>query len=78
MVQTGHLFVPMPDVIRDDMAFIDRLHFYLSGWELPQMRNELFTDHYGFTKVQAWSLVGDRVPQNRLAFSHKITPPQLS
>ena len=48
MVQTGHLFAPMPDVIRDDMAFIDRLHFYLPGWEIPQMRNELFTDHYGF------------------------------
>jgi ATP-dependent Lon protease len=48
MVQTGHLFAPMPDIIRDDMAFIDRLHFYLPGWEIPQMRNELFTDHYGF------------------------------
>lgn len=48
MVQTGHLFAPMPDVIRDDMAFIDRLHFYLPGWEIPKMRNEFFTDHYGF------------------------------
>ena len=48
MVQSSHLFAPMPDVIRDDMAFIDRLHFYLPGWELPKMRNELFTDHYGF------------------------------
>src|SRR5437773_3962749 len=48
MVQTGHLFAPMPDVIRDDMAFIDRLHFYLPGWGIPKMRNELFTDHYGF------------------------------
>jgi ATP-dependent Lon protease len=48
MVQTGHLFAPMPDVIRDDMAFIDRLHFYLPGWEVPKMRNEHFTDHYGF------------------------------
>jgi ATP-dependent Lon protease len=48
MVQTGHLFVPMPDIIRDDMAFIDRLHFYLPGWEIPKMRNDLFTDHYGF------------------------------
>jgi ATP-dependent Lon protease len=48
MVQSGHLFAPMPDIIRDDMAFIDRLHFYLPGWEIPQMRNELFTDHYGF------------------------------
>lgn len=48
MVQTGHLFAPMPDVIRDDMAFIDRLHFYLPGWEIPKMRVELFTKHYGF------------------------------
>ncbi|SDO87116.1 ATP-dependent Lon protease [Filomicrobium insigne] len=48
MVQSGHLFEPMPEVIRDDMAFIDRLHFYLPGWEIPKMRNELFTDHYGF------------------------------
>jgi ATP-dependent Lon protease len=48
MVQTGHLFAPMPDIIRDDMAFIDRLHFYLPGWEIPKMRNEFFTDHYGF------------------------------
>lgn len=48
MVQAGHLFEPMPIVIRDDMAFIDRLHFYLPGWEIPKMRNDLFTDHYGF------------------------------
>jgi len=48
MVQAGHLFVPMPDIIRDDMAFIDRLHFYLPGWEVPKMRTEHFTDHYGF------------------------------
>ncbi len=48
MVQIGHLFAPMPDVIRDDMAFIDRIHFYLPGWEVPKMRNDLFSDHYGF------------------------------
>nr|AGC72562.1 putative ATP-dependent protease [uncultured bacterium A1Q1_fos_1870] len=48
MVQTGHLFAPMPDIIRDDMAFIDRMHFYLPGWEIPKMRNEMFTSHYGF------------------------------
>jgi hypothetical protein len=41
LVQTGHLFTPMPDTIRDEMAFIDRLHFYLPGWEIPQMRIEL-------------------------------------
>ena len=48
MVQTGHLFAPMPDSIRDDMAFLDRIHYYLPGWEIPKMRNEHFTNHYGF------------------------------
>jgi ATP-dependent Lon protease len=47
LVRTSHLFAPMPDVIRDDMAFLDRLHFYLPGWEIPKMRNEFFSDHYG-------------------------------
>ncbi len=46
MVQRGHLFEPMPDIIQDDMAFIDRIHCYLPGWEIPQMTNDLFTDHY--------------------------------
>lgn len=48
MVRSSHLFLPMPDVIREDMAFLDRLHFYLPGWEIPKMHNDFFTDHYGF------------------------------
>lgn len=52
MVQTGHLFASLPDVIRNDMAFIDRLHFYLPGWEMPKMHNDLLTDHYGFVGVR--------------------------
>jgi ATP-dependent Lon protease len=48
MVRSSHLFVPMPDVIREDMAFLDRIHFYVPGWEIPKMRVESFTDHYGF------------------------------
>jgi len=48
MVQSSHLFEPMPSSIRDDMAFLDRIHFYLPGWEIPKMRNDLLTDHYGF------------------------------
>jgi ATP-dependent Lon protease len=48
MVRSSHLFLPMPDVIREDMAFLDRLHFYIPGWELPKMRIEFFTEHYGF------------------------------
>jgi len=48
MVRSSHLFAPLPDVIREDMAFLDRLHFYLPGWEVPKMRMEFFTDGYGF------------------------------
>jgi ATP-dependent Lon protease len=48
MVRSSHLFLPMPEVIREDMAFLDRLHFYVPGWEIPKMRVEFFTDHYGF------------------------------
>jgi ATP-dependent Lon protease len=48
MVRSSHLFAPLPDVVREDMAFLDRMHFYLPGWEVPKMRVEFFTDHYGF------------------------------
>jgi ATP-dependent Lon protease len=47
MVQTSHLFEPLPDNVRS-LAFLDRLHFYLPGWEVPKMAPGLFTDHYGF------------------------------
>jgi len=48
MTHSAHLFAPLPDVIREDMAFLDRLHFYLPGWEVPKMRIEFFTDGTGF------------------------------
>jgi ATP-dependent Lon protease len=48
MVRSSHLFLPMPDIIREDMAFLDRIHFYIPGWEIPKMRVEFFTSHYGF------------------------------
>ncbi|MBA3822791.1 MAG: protease Lon-related BREX system protein BrxL [Ktedonobacterales bacterium] len=48
LVRSSHLFAPLPESMRDDMAFIDRLHFYLPGWEMPKMSNALLTDGYGF------------------------------
>jgi ATP-dependent Lon protease len=48
MVRSSHLFVPLPDVVREDMAFLDRIHFYVPGWEVPKMQMEYFTNHYGF------------------------------
>ena len=47
LVQSSHLFEPLPENVRT-MAFLDRLHAYVPGWEIPKMRPELFSSHYGF------------------------------
>lgn len=48
MVRSSHLFLPLPEVIREDTAFLDRIHYYIPGWEIPKMRPDLFTSGYGF------------------------------
>ena len=47
LVRTAHLFADLPQAMIDP-AFIDRLHFYLPGWESPKLEQRLFTNHYGF------------------------------
>lgn len=48
LVETSHLFAPLPETIRDDDAFHDRWHAYLPGWEMPKLTPSLFTSHLGF------------------------------
>lgn len=48
LLQTSHLFAPLPETVRDDDAFHDRWHAYLPGWEMPKLVPELFTSHLGF------------------------------
>ena len=43
----GHLFGPLPPEMRNDTAFMDRLHAYLPGWEVPKMSPELYCEHFG-------------------------------
>ncbi|MDP2203748.1 MAG: protease Lon-related BREX system protein BrxL [Methylicorpusculum sp.] len=43
----GHLFGPMPQEMRDDTAFMDRIHAYLPGWDVPKINKELLTNHFG-------------------------------
>ncbi len=47
LVRKGHLFVNLPDAMID-AAFLDRMHFYLPGWDAPKMEQRFFSDHYGF------------------------------
>ena len=43
----GHLFGPLPPEMRDDTAFMDRIHAYLPGWDVPKINKEMLTDHFG-------------------------------
>ncbi len=46
-LRRGHLLGPMPEVMRNDTAFMDRLHAYVPGWDIPAVGKEQKTDHYG-------------------------------
>ena len=45
--RVGHLFGPMPPEMRNDTAFMDRIHCYLPGWDIPKVSKEQFTDRFG-------------------------------
>lgn len=45
--RVGHLFGPLPAEMRDDTAWMDRIHCYLPGWDVPKMSKELTTEHFG-------------------------------
>ncbi len=46
LVRTAHLFADLPKAMIDP-AFLDRLHYYLPGWEIPKLEQRLFTAHFG-------------------------------
>ena len=48
LLKTSHLFDPFPPAMGADTAFLDRMHCYVPGWEIPKYRPEFFTDDYGF------------------------------
>ena len=47
LLKTSSLFDPFPPEMGTDTAFLDRIHCYLPGWEIPKFRPEHFTDDYG-------------------------------
>ncbi|QGM21790.1 BREX system Lon protease-like protein BrxL [Spiribacter sp. 2438] len=63
----GHLFGPMPPEMKDDTAFMDRIHAFLPGWDVPKVRSEILTDHFGLVSdflSECWSQLR---AQSRLA-----------
>ena len=45
--KVGHLFGPLPPEMRSDTAFMDRIHAYLPGWDLPKVDRDLLTNQFG-------------------------------
>lgn len=48
VLRTSHLFSPFPEVMNNDTAFFDRMHYYLPGWEIPKFHAKDFTNEYWF------------------------------
>lgn len=49
VLQTSHLFSPFSDKINNDTAFLDRIGFFLPGWEIMKFAPSNFTNHFGFS-----------------------------
>jgi ATP-dependent Lon protease len=49
VLQTSHLFSPLSDEVNNDTAFLDRIHFYLPGWEMIKFAPQHFTSNFGFS-----------------------------
>ena len=49
VLQTSHLFSPLSDEVNSDTAFLDRIHFYLPGWEMIKFSPKHFTSSFGFS-----------------------------
>lgn len=48
LLKTSSLFAPFPPEMGTDTAFLDRIHCYIPGWEIPKFRPHHFTNDYGF------------------------------
>jgi len=78
--RVGHLFSPFPKEMRDDTAFMDRIHAYLPGWDIPKMDPTLFTTHFGLVSdflAEAWTHLRDetRLPalQDRVSYGSELS-----
>ena len=56
----GHLFGPMPPEMKDDTAFMDRIHAFLPGWDVPKINKAILTSHFGLVSdflSECWSQI---------------------
>jgi ATP-dependent Lon protease len=78
--RVGHLFGPMPPEMRDDTAFMDRIHAFLPGWDVPKINKDLVTNHFGLVSdflSECWSQLRNQsrvsALQNRVFFGGALS-----
>lgn len=76
----GHLFGPLPPEMRNDTAFMDRIHAYLPGWDVPKVNKAMLTNHFGLVcdfLSECWSHLRKQsrisVLQNRVRFGPALS-----
>ncbi len=76
----GHLFGPMPQEMRHDTAFMDRIHAYLPGWDVPKINKDLLTHHFGLVSdflSECWTQLRNQsrvsALQNRVFFGGALS-----
>ena len=60
--RVSHLFGPMPKEMRDDTAFMDRIHAFIPGWDFPKLNKSYFTNHFGLVSdflSESWTRLRD-------------------
>lgn len=58
----SHLFGPMPKEMRDDTAFMDRIHAFAPGWDFPKLNKSFYTLHFGLVSdflAECWTRLRD-------------------
>jgi ATP-dependent Lon protease len=78
--RVGHLFGPLPPEMRNDTAFMDRIHAYLPGWDVPKMDKTLFTSHFGMVSdflSECWAQLRNEnrlnILQNRVSYGGALS-----
>jgi len=64
--RVGHLFGPLPPEMRDDTAFMDRIHSYIPGWDIPKVSKDQLTSHLGLVSDFLSSCWNHLRPQSRV------------
>lgn len=78
--RVGHLFGPLPSEMRNDTAFMDRIHGFLPGWDVPKIDKDLLTDHFGLVSdflSECWTSLRNHsyvsLLQNRIFFGGALS-----